>query len=76
MSLWGAKWISHSPYGSREHLLHEKCLPILFRTRREARAYIKMRYGYIATRPDLRSPPHCWRMPRAVRVSVKMEDTT
>jgi hypothetical protein len=43
----------------------------LFRTRREARAFIDMEYSYIRNRPDLRTEPHGWRMPRAVRVIVK-----
>lgn len=73
MSLWGCKWISDSRLsGHCEHLLWDGRLPLLFPTRREARAYIKQRYGYIATRKDLRSPPHCWKMPRAVRVTVSV----
>jgi hypothetical protein len=42
----------------------------LFRTRRECRAYIKVRYGYMWTRPDLRAEPFGWFLPRAVRVEV------
>ena len=69
--VWGAKWVSESSLsGRREHLINEHCLPVLFRTRREARAYIKREYGYIAERADLRAEPHGWQMPRAVRVMV------
>lgn len=42
----------------------------LFRTRRECRAYIEMRYGYIRNREDLRAEPHGWRYPQAVLVTV------
>lgn len=44
--------------------------PLLFHTRELARAWINEHYGYIRTRPDLRSAPHFWRMPSAVRVLV------
>jgi hypothetical protein len=41
-----------------------------FRTRRACRDWIEQEYGYIRTRPDLRREPHCWRVPRAVKVKV------
>jgi hypothetical protein len=47
--------------------------PLLFHTRKEARSWAKENYGYILTRPDLRTDPHNWRMPRPVMVSVKLE---
>ncbi len=46
----------------------------LFRTRRECRAYIEERYGYIRDRADLQNEPHGWRMPQAVRVAVIRHD--
>lgn len=57
--------------GRTVHLIFDNCLPVLFRTRREARAYATKRFGYIKTRPDLRREPHCDRMPKAVRVRVE-----
>ncbi len=54
------------------HLLFDNCLPVLFRTRAEARAYINEKYGYIRDREDLRRPPHSWRVPVAVRVRVSL----
>lgn len=66
MSLWALQWNSR---GST-HLLHEKCLPLLFRTRKAARAFADERYGYIKTRADLRAPPHEWRMPTPVVVTI------
>ena len=69
--MWAAKWISVNPVdGRRQHLLHENLLPCLFKTRAAARAYIQKKYGYVATRPDLRAEPHGWRMPQAVRVEI------
>ena len=72
---WAALWHSENALdGVREHLLHENCLPVLFRTRAEARQYIEKRYGYIKTRSDLREEPHCWRMPKPVRVSIAIAE--
>lgn len=48
--------------------------PVLFHTRAAARAFIREKYGYIATRPDLRAEPHGWRVPRAIRVSVVLKE--
>lgn len=45
-----------------------------FRTRRECRVWIEREYGYIRKRPDLRRPPHEWRVPRAVRVTVTVTE--
>lgn len=64
---WAAKWTS----GGKSHLLRRECVPVLFRTRRECRAWIRKHYGYIAARKDLRDAPHHWRIPRAVRVKVQ-----
>lgn len=47
--------------------------PLLFKTRRSARAEIARRWGYIARRPDLRRAPCNWRMPAPVRVRVTVE---
>ena len=44
--------------------------PMLFRSRRLAREWIREHYGYIATRADLRREPYGWRLPRAIRVRV------
>jgi hypothetical protein len=50
--------------------MREHCLPVLFRTRAEARRWIEANHGYIRRRPDLQREPHGWRMPIAVRVEV------
>jgi hypothetical protein len=47
--------------------------PLLFRTKREAAAYIRERWGYIATRKDLRAEPHGWRMPVPQKVVVILQ---
>ena len=59
---WAVQW----NHGIQWHA----CLPNLFLTRKAARAWIEKEYGYIKTRPDLRSAPHHWRMPTAVLVEV------
>lgn len=51
-----------------EHLVFDEGYPAMFRTRREARAFSEKRYGYIKKRPDLRTYPHFWRMPKPVRI--------
>ena len=47
---------------------------MVFETRRQARDFIKERYSYVANRPDLRREPHCWRVPKPVRVSVTVTE--
>lgn len=75
MGLWAAKWSTTNKLdGHREHLIifdwRTGQPHLLFKTRAECRAWIKKEYGYIRERKDLRREPHCWRIPRAVRVSV------
>jgi hypothetical protein len=75
--LWSVKWVSDSKLdGHTEHLMNVRGLgvPMLFTTREQARIWIKTNYGYIAHRPDLRSQPHGWKMPRAVRVAVSITE--
>ncbi len=70
---WAVKWherfhydgLFSSEFGSR---------PLLFHTRAKARKYIEDQWGYIRDRPDLRRPPHNWRMPKAVLVKVILEE--
>ena len=72
-NLWAAEWHSCNRLdGERRHILYEDSLPKMFRTRAETRAYIKEKYGYIATRRDLCEEPHGWRMPQAVKASRLM----
>ncbi len=73
--VWGALWWSRGPYAGKPHLINEKCLPALFRTRREARTFIDEKYGYIKERGDLREYPHFWRLPIPVRVQVRPAST-
>jgi len=46
----------------------------VFENREVAREFIKLNFGYIATRPDLREEPHGWRMPVAVKVEVVVKE--
>lgn len=55
-------------------IMWSKCLPLLFKTRMQARAWIDENYGYIRTRKDLRSAPHHWRLPTAVLVTVTLQE--
>ena len=68
---WGLMWYSKdSLYGITRHLIFENCLPVLFTTRKEARAFNQEKYGYIKLRKDLRTEPHGWRLPREIRVKI------
>ena len=49
-------------------------LPAVFATKRAAQEFIKRHYGYLAKRQDLRREPHCWRVPKPVRVTVTVEE--
>ena len=80
---WAIKFVSNSPLdGHREHLMGAANVArplelsgyttMVFASRAAAREHIKNRYGYIAHRPDLRQAPHCWKMPRAVKVAVSV----
>lgn len=70
---WGALWRSNCKLdGKRSHLIHHQksSLVALFKTRRKAKKFITLHYGYIKRRPDLRAEPHGWLMPIAVRVKI------
>lgn len=70
MSMWAVEWHNRNLLDAdQRHLIWEHP-PRLFRSRRECRAFIEEKYGYIREWPDLRSEPHGWRMPRAVQVIV------
>jgi hypothetical protein len=73
---WGvlSRFSKESLDGAREYIVGDYPRPShCFPTRREARAFIKERWGYIASRPDLRKAPHGWRMPIPVRVLITVE---
>jgi hypothetical protein len=71
---WGVLWRSRNRLdGDRCHLISFDGIPVMFKTRREARAYAEHRHGYIKRRPDLQAEPHGWRMPVPVRVTVAVQ---
>lgn len=73
MQRWALLWHQKNQLdGVTQHLIYADCLPVLFRTRREARAFAEMKYGFIKTRQDLRVEPHGWRFPKPVYVNVVM----
>ena len=68
---WAVQWRENNRLDGRvRHFMWSKGRPLLFETRQEARDYIRMEWGYIATRKDLRAEPHGWLMPKAVKVEV------
>lgn len=58
--------------GRRGWIDYHNGIPILFKTKREAAAYIKENYAYFK-RADLRLEPHGWLMPIPVRVTIAQE---
>jgi hypothetical protein len=72
---WAVQWRSENRLdGKCERFMWNGVVPYLFRTRREALAFVREKYGDIATRADLRAEPHGWRMPRPVRVEVVLRE--
>lgn len=55
MKYWAVKWRSECLKGKQEYIMWAFGYPLIFKTRREARAYVTQEYGYIAERPDLRA---------------------
>jgi len=74
INIWAAEWRSNCLLdGETRYIIYDRgFLPVLFRTRRECREFIKERYGYIATRPDLQAEPYGWRVPRAIKVKIEV----
>ncbi len=87
--VWGIQWRSCNKIdGKREYLLG--CLnkradnvppfvagysKMAFKSRKEAREYIKKNFGYIKNRSDLRAEPHGWKMPIPIKISVEINLT-
>lgn len=70
---WGALWRSNNKLdGVNQHIIFENYLPALFLTKKEAIKFIKQKYGYIATRKDLRDEPHGWRMPKPIKLKISI----
>ena len=70
---WALLWRSKNCLdGERKHLVFENGIPVLFRTRNDARKFASERYGYIKHRPDLRAEPHGWRFPQPIKVQVSL----
>ena len=71
---WGVKWRSCSKRdGVMEHIISYCRLPVLFKTRKQARRHIEDRFGYIRNRPDLRCEPYGWKTPVAIRVTTAVD---
>jgi len=73
--LWAIQFESTNALdGHRTHLVFDGGMPLLFKTKRQCLAWIRVNYGYIRTRRDLRREPHGWRMPKSVKVRVRKFD--
>ncbi len=70
--IWAVQWWQKNKLdGINNHLIRKARVPVLFATRKLARAFIRRKFGYIAERPDLRKEPYGWRMPKAVKVNIR-----
>lgn len=65
-------WAIPLPY-DKNAPVQEGCIPLLFRTRREARLRQQALHGYVKTRKDLRAAPHHWRLHEPIKLSVTMK---
>ena len=72
---WAVLFRTRSRTAPAEHFLCERGMPVLFRTRREAREWIREHCSYIRERQDLRAEPHCWWIPTPVKVMITVEQT-
>jgi hypothetical protein len=73
---WAILWQSSNKLdGDRCHFVRDitNCNIMIFHTRHEARKEIWIRFGYIKDRPDLKSEPHGWKMPKPVRIKLTVE---
>ena len=75
MALWMPLWKSNCKLdGKNRHLIKffwkDRNRVLIFHTRRECREFINEHWGYFKFRKDLRSEPHGWRLPEAVKVDV------
>jgi hypothetical protein len=71
---WAIMWRSTSELNG--DFMWNGSTPYLFRTKREAKALIDEKWGYIKDRPDLRAEPHGWRLPVPVKVEVIIREVT
>jgi len=56
-----------------EHPKDRRAIPLLFRTRQQARDYNNKHNGYIRQRVDLQTEPHGWKIPKIVKVQMQVE---
>lgn len=67
---WMVKWRSTDDSIDGAHVFLRGGVDMTFKTRRACVEWIKAHYGYLSKRSDLSGPPHGWRMPVPVRVSI------
>jgi len=68
---WGLIWYSKNRLdGVTTRFIYENYMPVIFRTRKDARKFNELHYGYIKTRKDLRIEPHGWRFPRTIKIKI------
>lgn len=72
-NLWCALWRSECKLdGKSEHIIRVNLVPVIFKTKRQCKAWIDEHYRYIKIRKDLRGEPHGWRLPKPVKIVVRI----
>jgi len=69
---WGVLWrVNTKASGKILSIMYaETGTPVLFRTKRLAKEWIRQNHASVAQRKDLRAEPYGWRMPIPVRVNI------
>ena len=72
---WGVLWrVNNKASGEILSLIYaETGTPVLFKSKRLAKEWIRQNHASVAHRTDLRAEPYGWRMPIPVRVSITFE---
>lgn len=88
MTAWAIRWRSENRLdGKTERLVGRFCRgasPVpdavsgytkaVFKTRQQARKFLRDNYGYIRFRKDLQAEPHGWKPPKVVKVVVTVQE--
>ena len=72
---WGVLWRVHTKAAGEilSIIYAETGTPVLFKSKRLAKEWIRQNHASVAQRKDLRAEPYGWRMPVPVRVSITFE---
>ena len=64
---WCVLWDSRH----EQHLMFDGPKPLAFKTKKQCKKFIDEKWGYIKNRPDLKTAPYYWRLPKPVRIRIE-----